>query len=90
MPLPITSLKDYPCKIPGYSTGTFKTTESEMYENDSCKWRKFGSYCSPPVVGEVNPVKEFCFAMGIRRSARLISGIITGVGFGEWKEAGKC
>ena len=29
---------------------------------------------SPPVVGEVNSVKEFRFAMGIRRLARLISG----------------
>ena len=27
-----------------------------------------------PVVGEVNPMAQFCFGMGIRRSARFVSG----------------
>ena len=41
-----------------------------------------------PEVGELNPIAQFCFAMEIRVSARLISGSKDEPQ--GWKKRGKC
>ena len=55
-----------------YATRTFKIAESKMWGNGSYKERNLGA--GAPAVGDVNAMTQFCFAMEILGSARLISG----------------
>ena len=48
---------------PGYGTGTFKTTESKIRKNDSCKPRNLEG--GTQVVGDVNLMTRSCLDMDL-------------------------
>ena len=65
-------LPGYPHLIPGYGTRTSETSESNMSENGSYDLRNLET--GTLAAREVNPIRQFCFSMGIRGWARRLLG----------------